>query len=139
MASEAEASSGQVLTFGPFRFLPVQRVLKEGERPIRLGSRALEILFTLVERAGELVEKDDLIARVWPNAVVEEATLRVHIAALRKALGHGQNGPRYAQNVAGRGYCFVAPVTRLDEDAPASAIQVATGKRRLNLPVRSHA
>jgi DNA-binding response OmpR family regulator len=72
-----------------------------GHAPLRLGSRALEILLTLVERAGEVVKKSELMARVWPDTVVEEGTLRVHIAALRKALGDGQSGMWYVENVTG--------------------------------------
>jgi predicted ATPase/DNA-binding winged helix-turn-helix (wHTH) protein len=134
MASEAETSTAHVLAFGPFRLLPVQRMLQEGDKPIVLGSRALDILFALVERSGELVGKDELMARVWPNTVVEEATLRVHVAALRKVLGGSQCGVRYVENVTGRGYRFVAPVTRLDEDRPASETRVVATPRRHNLP-----
>ena len=65
-----------VASFGPFRLLSGQRVLMEGERRIRLGSRALEILLLLVERAGELVGKQELIDRVWPSIVVDDAALR---------------------------------------------------------------
>jgi predicted ATPase/DNA-binding winged helix-turn-helix (wHTH) protein len=82
----------------------------EGERRIRLGSRSLEILLLLVERAGELVGKHELIDRVWPNVAVDETVLRVHISALRKALGDGRGGVRYVENVSGRGYRFVAPM-----------------------------
>jgi DNA-binding winged helix-turn-helix (wHTH) protein len=119
MADEAQASIGPALMFGPFRLDPLQRVLQEGDRPVRLGSRSIEILLVLVERAGELVGKDEIMERVWPNSVAEEATLRVHVSALRKALGHGQNGARYVENVTGRGYRFVAQVTRLEQDSPA--------------------
>jgi predicted ATPase/DNA-binding winged helix-turn-helix (wHTH) protein len=134
MADVAEISERQVLTFGPFRLHLPERVLQEGERPIRLGSRSLEILLILVERAGELVHKDEIIARVWPNMVAEEAALRVHLSALRKALGHGQNGDRYVENVCGRGYRFVAHVTRLKQDSPAPAARVAAAERRHDLP-----
>jgi predicted ATPase/DNA-binding winged helix-turn-helix (wHTH) protein len=133
MVREAPALSGHVLAFGPFRLRPLQRVLQEGETPIRLGSRSLDILQLLIERAGELVSKDELIARVWPNIHVEDAALRVHVAALRKVLGHGRNGARYVENVTGRGYRFVAPVIRIEDDAPDSAVQVAT-ERRHRLP-----
>jgi len=80
--------------------------------PLRIGSRALEILIVLVEHGGEIVRKDELISRTWPDTVVEEGTLRVHIAALRRALGDGREGKRYITNIPGRGYSFVAPVTR---------------------------
>jgi DNA-binding winged helix-turn-helix (wHTH) protein len=132
MMGEAQTSNRQVLIFGPFSLHMSQRVLREGERPIRLGSRALEILLLLVERAGELVGKDELIARVWPNLFVEETTLRVHVAALRKALGHNQSGARYIESVTGRGYRFVAPVTHSEDDGPASII--AAGQCRLGWP-----
>jgi DNA-binding winged helix-turn-helix (wHTH) protein len=78
--------------------------------PLRLGSRAREILVALVERAGEVVEKRELLRRVWPGMVVEEGTLRVHINTLRKALREGEAGAHYVESVTGRGYRFVAPV-----------------------------
>ena len=116
--------SEQVLVFGPFQLLPFQRTLLEAGEPLRLGSRALEILIALVERHGELLTKEELIARVWPDTFVEEASLRVHVAALRKALGDGQSGNRYIVNVAGRGYQFVAPVRQQEAlDAKPAAVE----------------
>lgn len=103
--------SHTAISFGPFRLLPVQRLLLEGDKPLRLGSRALDILIALVERAGELVGKDQLMARVWPNMFVEPANLTVHVAKLRRILGDGRGGNRYLLNIPGRGYRFVAPVT----------------------------
>jgi len=87
-----------------------RRLLRAGE-PVEIGSRALDILIALVERAGEIVGKKGLIARVWPDVIVEEGNLRVHVAALRKVLGDGIDGARYIANVPGRGYSFVAPVS----------------------------
>ena len=69
---------------------------------MRLGSRAFDILATLVERDGELVGKDELIARVWPNLFVEEANLKMQVSALRRALGDGQAGNRYIATVPAR-------------------------------------
>src|SRR5262245_37420916 len=63
------------VSFGPFRLLPTQFLLLEGDKPVPLGSRALEILIALLERRGELVSKQDLMARVWPNVFVEPANL----------------------------------------------------------------
>ena len=80
----------------------------------------MDILVTLVERAGETIHKDELIARTWPDTVVDEGALRVHVAALRKALGDGRAGKRYIANNPGRGYTFVAPVTR-EHPHPAPA------------------
>ena len=80
---------------------------------MRLSSRALEILIALTERAGEIVSKQELMAQVWPDTVVAENTLRVHVAALRKALRDGEAQARYITNIPNRGYCFVAEVRRV--------------------------
>ena len=100
----------ETFAFGSFRLIPAQRILLEDGKPLRLGSRAFDILVTLVETAGETVRKDQLIVRAWPDTVVDEGALRVHVAALRKALGDGRAGKRYIANNPGRGYTFVAPV-----------------------------
>ena len=103
---------GYSISFGPYRLLEAQRLLLEGGRPVRLGSRAFDILAALVERAGEVVGKDELIARAWPKTYVEDANLKMQMSALRRALGDGQGGNRYVLTVPGRGYNFVAPVRR---------------------------
>jgi DNA-binding winged helix-turn-helix (wHTH) protein len=104
---------GAPFVFGSFRLLPEQRLLLDGEKPLPLGSRALDILIALAERAGETIRKDELIARAWPDTIVEEGALRVHVAALRKALGDGRDGKRYIANIPGRGYSFVAHSTTI--------------------------
>ena len=106
------------LSFGPFRLLPAAQALYEGDQRLRLGSRAFEVLCALVERAGELVSKEELVARVWPNLHVDDAALRVHISALRKALHDDPAAAQYVVNVAGRGYRFVAGITRTAHGAP---------------------
>jgi DNA-binding winged helix-turn-helix (wHTH) protein len=98
------------VSFGPFCLLPTQFLLQEGDNPVPLGSRALEILIALLERRGELVSKQDLMARVWPNVFVEPANLTVHMSALRRALRDGRDGNRFIVNIPGRGYRFVASV-----------------------------
>ena len=100
----------ETFVFGSFRLIPAQRELLEDGKPLRLGSRALDILVTLVQSAGDTVHKDQLIARAWPDTVVDEGALRVHVAALRRALGDGRGGNRFIANIPGRGYSFVAPV-----------------------------
>ncbi len=105
------------LWFGPFRFSPLRHALTEGERAVRLGSRALDILAALVVRAGDVVGKDELIAAAWPETFVDETNLRVHVGALRRALGDGGRDSRYIRTVAGRGYCFVAPVSAVTPTA----------------------
>jgi len=112
---DLQTSGGQAIAFGPFRVCPERRLVLRGDTPVRLGSRAREILFVLVQRPGEIVKKSELIERVWPDTFVEEGTLRVHIAALRKALGDGEEAVRYVENVTGHGYRFVAPFTRLED------------------------
>jgi DNA-binding winged helix-turn-helix (wHTH) protein len=98
------------ISFGPFHLLPTQFLLLEDDKPVALGSRALEILIVLLERAGELVSKQELMARVWPNVFVEAANLTVHMSALRRTLRDGRDGNRFIINVPGRGYSFVASV-----------------------------
>src|SRR5438477_12538624 len=110
--------NGSAISFGPFRLLPARRLLVEGDTPVRLGSRAFDILAALVERSGEAVSKQELIARAWPQTFVEEANLKMQVSALRRALGDGQGGHRYVATVPGRGYNFVAPVSR---EEPARA------------------
>jgi predicted ATPase/DNA-binding winged helix-turn-helix (wHTH) protein len=105
------------LSFGPFRLNPTRRSLVRDGKPLRLGSRALDLLIALVDGGKDLISKEDLLKRVWPDVFIEEANLRVHIAALRKLLGDEGTGDQYIGTVAGRGYCFVAPVVRFDEVA----------------------
>jgi DNA-binding winged helix-turn-helix (wHTH) protein len=105
------------VSFGPFRLLSTQFLLLEGDNPVPLGSRALQILIVLLERPGELVSKQKLMARVWPNVFVEPANLTVHISALRRMLRDGRDGNRFIINIPGRGYRFVAPV-----EVPSSQI-----------------
>jgi predicted ATPase/DNA-binding winged helix-turn-helix (wHTH) protein len=121
------------ILFGPYRLLAGQRLLLEGDKPVRLGSRAFDILTALVERAGELVGKEELIARAWPKTFVDEANLKIQVSALRRALGDGQRDNRYVVNVVGRGYNFVAPI-RKEEPSRASSSPTAAPAAPHNLP-----
>ncbi len=114
----------RAISFGSFRLLPSQRLLLEGDQPVRLGSRALDILAVLAENAGRVVPKEELIARTWPQTFVEDANLKIQVSALRRVLGDGQGGNRYIVTVPGRGYEFVVPVGRTAEPAamPAPAV-----------------
>jgi DNA-binding winged helix-turn-helix (wHTH) protein len=102
------------VSFGPFRLLPTQFLLLEGDKPVPLGSRALAVLIVLLERRGELVSKQELMARVWPDVFVEPANLSVQFTALRRALRDGQKGNRFIINIRGRGYCFIASAEILE-------------------------
>jgi predicted ATPase/DNA-binding winged helix-turn-helix (wHTH) protein len=124
------------LLFGPFRLLPAQRLLLEGDRPIPMGSRALDILIALVENAGKLVTKEELMGKVWPQIYVEPANLTVNIAALRRALGDGRNGQRYLVNISGRGYRFVASVSCKNGECAAPDAVAANPIHNLSIPLR---
>src|SRR6266478_7533252 len=104
------------LRFGPFELNVAERSLKKANQVIPLGGRPYDILIALLENAGEVVGKAELIARAWPDVTVEEGSLRVHLSALRKALGDGQFGNKYIASTQGHGYSFIAPVARLPAD-----------------------
>src|SRR5271168_4334086 len=125
-----------VLSFGPFSLFPAERLLKKADKLVALGGRALDILIALVERAGEVVTNKELISAVWPDVVVEKGNLRFQMATLRKALGDGRDGARYVSNVAGRGYCFVALVTRSTAARTIPVTRTATAERVQRLPPR---
>src|SRR5882762_9035305 len=101
------------LTFGPFELSSSERVLRREGEALPLGGRALDILIYLAERPGEVIAKQELMDHVWSDVTVEEGSIRVHVAAIRKALGDGQFGNRYIANVKGRGYSFVGNVVSL--------------------------
>ena len=115
--SAERLSGNEVIDFGPFRLLPEERHLLEQGAPIGLGPRALDILVVLARRAGETVTKEELLAKVWPRVFVEEGTLRVHIASLRRALREGLQGRNFIATVPGRGYSLVVPVSRFGGEA----------------------
>ncbi|QOG18749.1 MULTISPECIES: ATP-binding protein [Bradyrhizobium] len=112
------------IAFGPFRLFAKSRLLEKDGAPLHLGGRALDILIFLAERAGEVVDKRELIKRVWADVNVDEGSLRFHITTLRKALGDAGEGSRYVVNVPGRGYCFAAPLQRSEtpERRPSPAV-----------------
>ncbi|WP_167858606.1 ATP-binding protein [Methylobacterium nonmethylotrophicum] len=114
----APSLPSEIAAFGPYQIsLATRQVWRDG-KPIALGGRAADLLFVLIERRGDVVSKQDLIAHAWPNLFVEEANLRVQMAALRRALGDGRDQQRFIVNVAGRGYSFVAPVEIGDQPKP---------------------
>src|SRR3984885_12508383 len=123
-----------VLSFGPFSLCVAERLLKKADEPIPLGGRALDVLIALAERAGEVVPHKELIATVWRGVTVEDANLRAHVAAVRKALGDGRGGAHYVTNVSSMGYCFVAPVTRSSARQTAPIIGVTLTERVQRLP-----
>ncbi|HKE60050.1 MAG TPA: transcriptional regulator, partial [Pyrinomonadaceae bacterium] len=97
--------------FGRFRLKTAERVLlREGE-PVPLTPKVFDILLALVENRGRIVEKDDLMKRVWPSTFVEEGNLTQNVSLLRKALGENPSGPQFIETVPRRGYRFVADIS----------------------------
>jgi predicted ATPase/DNA-binding winged helix-turn-helix (wHTH) protein len=123
-----------VVSFGPFCLFPAERLIEKSGIPVHLGGRALDILLVLVERAGKVVTKSELLARVWHGVSVEEVALRVHIAKLRKALGDGEGDARYVTNVPGRGYCFTGAHDRSPAPQQVSPVEAEPGSSHFSLP-----
>src|SRR6202795_4286516 len=121
------------LQFGPFELSSRERVLRRDGEVLPLGSRALDILIYLAGRPGEVIAKQELIDHVWPDVTVEEGSIRVHVAAIRKALGDGQFGNRYIANIKGRGYSFVGTVVSV---AGGTESDDATLRHKSGLPAR---
>jgi predicted ATPase/DNA-binding winged helix-turn-helix (wHTH) protein len=112
----------QAFSFGPFSLSPGTRILRKDGAVIPLGSRAFDMLVAMLERHGTVVTPEELMAVAWPGVIVVESNVRVQMANLRRTLGCGRDGARYIANVAGRGYCFVEPVERIDSfDEPWAA------------------
>jgi predicted ATPase/DNA-binding winged helix-turn-helix (wHTH) protein len=134
-AMTAAPQTKEIISFGPFRLIASERQLTKDGAPVPLGARALDILIALVSQPNKAISKRDLLARIWPDVTVEEGSLRFHIAGLRKALGDGKDGARYISTLAGRGYCFLAPISRSGDQGNKLAAD-ATGFSHANLPGR---
>jgi predicted ATPase/DNA-binding winged helix-turn-helix (wHTH) protein len=136
MSTEAargvENEQGEVSAFGPFRLFPAARLLERDGKPVEIGARALDILIELVRHAGRVASKAELMSAIWADTTVVDGVLRTHMCNLRKALGDGVAGARYVTSVAGRGYCFVAPVVA----KTATAASPNTWKVAHGLPLR---
>src|SRR5215203_250011 len=124
--------------FGRFRLKTAERVLlREGEL-VPLTPKVFEILVTLVENGGQLVAKDDLMKRVWPNTFVEEGNLTQNISLLRKALGESPSGAQFIETVPRRGYRFVAATTETsDERSSGNGQQAPPVTEETSAPVVS--
>src|SRR5579871_186920 len=134
MDSQPVAAADRAISFGPFRLFRRQRLLLESGKPVRIGTRALDLLLALLERPGELLSKDELISRVWPTTHVIEGNLKFQIAALRRALRDGQEGRRYLESSPGRGYRFVADVTVARDIIASPGPSPAPPATKHNLP-----
>jgi DNA-binding winged helix-turn-helix (wHTH) protein len=134
MTPAAQTKEG--ISFGPFSLIPGERLLTRGGAPVELSARALDILIALLSNPNEVVSKNDLLSQVWPDVTVEEGSLRFHMANLRKALGDGRDGARYITTISGRGYCFVAPISRSSDQGHVLAASAAVSFPHANLPGR---
>ena len=128
---EAGSSEGRIYCFGECRFIPDRQLLLHRDVPLRVGSRALDLLHALVQGSGEVVSKDELIRFAWPNTFVHESNLKVNIASLRRALPRASSEFPYIATVPGRGYRFVAPLQvlgGLSTPAVPDAVRAITGE-----------
>src|SRR5215831_2717889 len=123
--------------FGTFHLDSCKKLLTSRGKPLPLTPKALDILLVLVEHAGQVMGKEDLLRLVWPDTVVEEGNLTFNIHALRKALGERPSEHKYILTVPGRGYCFVAETRRVSsaesDDSDPAFVQAAPEK----MPARS--
>lgn len=103
-------SNGACYEFGPYRLDVGRRILMRGDEAVALAPKVTEILILLVSRAGELIEKADLIEQIWPDSFVEEANVSQNIFYLRRVLGDVRGEPKFIETVVKRGYRFIAPV-----------------------------
>jgi len=129
------ASGDDIIRFGPFKLNRTSYELFKDGVPVPVRSRAMAILLALTRTAGEIVSSSELLRRVWHGTVVEDGTLRVQIAVLRKVLRDDDPGNDYIQNVTGRGYRLAMPILQrgailASKDADASRASV------LKLPIR---
>jgi DNA-binding winged helix-turn-helix (wHTH) protein len=113
--------------FGEYLFIPRRQLLLKNGQAVRIGCRALDLLTAFVQRPGEVLSKRELLEEAWPSTTVVEGNLKVHIAALRRALDDDADLARYIATVNGRGYRFIAPVECRD----ASTALASTGRQAL--------
>jgi TolB-like protein/DNA-binding winged helix-turn-helix (wHTH) protein/Tfp pilus assembly protein PilF len=127
-----EAPAHQRYSFGPFVLDPAEKVLLRDAHPVPLPPKALETLLALVEKRGHVIDKAELLQRVWPDTFVEEATLAQNIFTLRKVLGNPPDGQEYIETVPKRGYRFVAAVKAVAEKKESAGARAATFRAGLH-------
>jgi len=110
-----------IYEFGPFRLIPEERqLLREGQL-VQLTPKSFDLLVVLVENSGHLLDKGELMKRIWPDSFVEEANLSVKMSALRRALGEDPSEHQYIETVPRQGYRFVASVKECWDNGTASS------------------
>jgi DNA-binding winged helix-turn-helix (wHTH) protein len=117
-----------VKTFGDFEFDDHRRRLRAGGQPVRLSGQAVDLLCLLLERPGELITREEIERRLWPDRNVDfNHSLDVIVSRLRTALGDQGSSPRYIQTVPRKGYRFIEPVVA----KPRLGGRIAHWRRRL--------
>src|SRR5438067_10774262 len=119
----------QLYEFGHFTLDGTESRLLRNGQPVPLAPKVLETLIALIESSGHVVDKKELMQRLWPDSFVEEANLAVNISQLRKALGDDENGERFIETVSKRGYRFAARVTRVLADRADLVVHERTRSR----------
>jgi DNA-binding winged helix-turn-helix (wHTH) protein/TolB-like protein len=119
----------QIYEFGPFRVDVKRRLLLKGQVQVPLSSKAFDTLLTLIESGGEVLEKDFLLNRIWPDTTVEEKNLTIAVSAVRKALGETPSQHQFIVTVPGRGYKFVAGVRELINEDNDFVVEKLTSKQ----------
>jgi len=119
----------QLYEFGAFTLDVEESRLLRGGQPVPLKPKVLETLFVLIESSGHVIDKKELMQRLWPDSFVEEANLAVNISQLRKALGDDENGERFIETVPKRGYRFAAQVTKVLADRADLVVHEHTRSR----------
>jgi DNA-binding winged helix-turn-helix (wHTH) protein len=138
MQSLSQLPVPKVLTFGPFNLSISARRLERDGMPVRIGGRALDILICLAEQPGRAVSHKDLMNRVWRDVVVEDSSLRVNIASLRRALGdYGHDGGCIV-NIPGRGYSFMAHIAHTGGGQPIGGLSSTAPRSAYPLPCPLH-
>ena len=128
--------ANRIYEFGPFRLDPAERRLLRDERPVPLTPKCFDLLVILVENSGHLIGKEELIERLWPNQIVEEANLSFNISTLRKALGQGPNGEPFIETVPKKGFRFVAHLeAHVDEQTVHSHLSEEKTKPSWHFPL----
>lgn len=108
-------NSRRFYDFGPFRLDQSERLLLRGEDVVPLTPKAFEMLLVLVESGGRVLTKEELLTRVWPDTIVEEANLSHNIYKLREALADGSKGEKFIETLPRRGYRFLPKVSRASD------------------------
>src|SRR5678815_4335929 len=124
----------QIFEFDNFRLDLLNRTLLRDRSPVALPAKAFDVLVVLVESAGRLVEKDELFSRVWPDQIVEESNLTVHISAICKVLGDRKDNPHYLVTVSGCGYRFTGNLVSRTESAGENAVVNQPTDRTIDTP-----